>query len=61
MHDEQNLPTRRLKTPWPFPLSVAPARKGGKPRLVRNLQPPEKRRRQKPLPAPDKWKQVALL
>lgn len=51
-------PTRQLKKPWPFLWSVAPSG------LVRNIAPPVKKRapsKLKPIPAPDKLQQEALL
>ena len=63
MHDApDDLPKRKLKSPWPFPLSVAPIRKNAKPRLVRNVPPPvPKPKRLRKIRPPDQWEQVALL
>ncbi len=48
--------TRRLKSPWPFPVSVT--ERG----LVQNLPPhPPKPKRLKRIPTPDKWTQEYLL
>lgn len=56
-----DLPTRKLTKPWPFLLSVAPVRKNGRPKLVRNLPPPgPKPKRLRKVRSPEFWEQVAL-